>query len=75
MPSLNARGRSAPGMQITGIANVYRLFLDAMASLCSGWARVDGVTVVETAADGKAFDDLETHLLGFVCGWGVAKRK
>lgn len=48
-------------MCITGVADKDGLLLDAMTSLTSRSTRVDGVAVIEAAADRVSFDDLETH--------------
>lgn len=46
-------------------------FLHFVPSLGSGGARVDGVAVVEAAADGVALDDLDAHA-GVGVGWKEA---
>lgn len=65
--------RSSPpagGVVLAGVADEDRLLLDGVAALAAGGAGVDGVAVVEAAADGVALDDLEAHARGCLAGGG-----
>lgn len=57
-------------MDVTGVTDENRLFLNTMAILSVLRARVNGVLVVQTTADCVAFDDLVAHPEG----WMVEKK-
>lgn len=67
---LHASIRRPPlGVRVAGVSHEDGFLLHAVAALAARRARVDGVAVVEAAADGVAFDDLEAH-----AGFGTRDR-
>jgi len=58
----------------TGVANKDRLLLHHVAALAMRGTWIDGVLVVETPADGIAFDDLIAHAGGGEAAWGVCRK-
>ena len=55
-------------MKATGVANGNLTDSDGVASDIGSGTGVDGVTVVDTAAGGKALHDLNTHVVSQMVG-------
>lgn len=58
---MEARVSSPSRMSIAGISHVNGLFLYRVSSLCTSWAGVDAVAVIDAAADRESFDNLDAH--------------
>lgn len=61
---------AALGVLVAGISDQDGLLLHGVSSLRAGGARIDGVFVVEAAADGVPLDDLYAHRFCLLRGGG-----